>query len=562
MLPQCSHITRKRGVYYYRRRLPRPHQGEVALSLRTRNFREAEHVAMFLDRSFQRAIRKISTTMSTNEIKPILQQYLRDALEADLQQHYWAKPGKGVYTVSSDPDVDPIEADLEILGYLESEYREWLARREIKHVEPKLSKLMAEHGLADELRVPLGLGMLQANIQVLEAGRERLLGAAEPIVLEPSQAQPAPAPIPLGPVEAEVSSPLLTDVLPPFLEYMVSEKGWRGQTLAQNRSTYRLIVQVCGNKPVQSYTRRDLTKFYDTLRGLPSLWAKKPEWKDLPLTAIVERTSGQSLDRMTMKTIKRHFSALGGLFTYLKRRGEYVGENPAHGFEFPQKGRASSKRRMWEGEKLAALFSSPVWTGCQSASRRSRPGDMIIKDEFYWLPLLGLYHGNRLEEFCQLRRGDIRNDGGIWFFDINDEGDRQLKNNQSARRVPVHPAIMSLGFVDYVETVAPGPDDRVFPNLKPGGPDRKFGYYFSKQWTQYRRDVGVYEKGLDYHSFRHGVTTKLYAARVNQALIDVLTGHEGLGTSQTSYLKANELPLAVLYEAISKVDWPTVTVRT
>ena len=107
-----------------------------------------------------------------------------------------------------------------------------------------------------------------------------------------------------------------------------------------------------------------------------------------------------------MKTMKRHFSALGRLLTYLKRRGEYIGENPAHGFEFPDKRRARDRRKMWEGEPLRRLFASPVWTGCLSESRRSTPGSMIVEDEKYWLPIVGLNHGNRLEEFAQLRRGD------------------------------------------------------------------------------------------------------------------------------------------------------------
>ena len=45
MLPQCSHITKKRGVYYYRRRIPKCPNREVALSLRTRMFRVAECLA-------------------------------------------------------------------------------------------------------------------------------------------------------------------------------------------------------------------------------------------------------------------------------------------------------------------------------------------------------------------------------------------------------------------------------------------------------------------------------------------------------------------------------------
>jgi hypothetical protein len=43
--PQCSNITKKRGVFYYRRRIPKTPNGEVVLSLRTRVFRVAECLA-------------------------------------------------------------------------------------------------------------------------------------------------------------------------------------------------------------------------------------------------------------------------------------------------------------------------------------------------------------------------------------------------------------------------------------------------------------------------------------------------------------------------------------
>ena len=143
------------------------------------------------------------------------------------------------------------------------------------------------------------------------------------------------------------------------------------------------------------------------------------------------------------------------------------------------------------------------------------------------------------------------------YFDINDEGLKQIKNQQSKRRVPIHPALLAMGFMAYVESVAPGPDDRLFPKLKPGGADNKLGHSFSKWWTRYRREVGVYEPGLDYHSFRHGVTTKLYAAEVSDVFVDELTGHEGQGTSRAVYTK--EMPLTKLYDAICKVDWPELS---
>jgi hypothetical protein len=38
-----------------------------------------------------------------------------------------------------------------------------------------------------------------------------------------------------------------------------------------------------------------------------------------------------------------------------------------------------------------------------------------------------------LQEFAQLRRADGRCRDGIWFLDINDDGTKQLKNEQSKR---------------------------------------------------------------------------------------------------------------------------------
>ena len=211
---------------------------------------------------------------------------------------------------------------------------------------------------------------------------------------------------------------------------------------------------------------------------------------------------------------------------------------------------------MWEGERLTALFNTPIWTGCLSAERRTQPGTAIIKDQKYWLPILGLYSGNRLEEFAQQHRSDVRQTEGLWHFTLNDDGDKQLKNDQSARRVPIHPLLLLLGFLDYVEKAAPKANDRIFPLLRPGGPDRKVGYYFSKWWSRYGQGTGVYEKGYDYHSFRHSVTTKLAHQGVSLELRNELFGREGTSTDEKFYLKG--MPLAQLAAAIAKVEWPEV----
>ncbi len=116
LFPHGSHITRKRGIYCYRRRLPLPVAGEVLVSLRTRRYREAEHRAGLLDVGFEEALR-----LAMNEaektgaaLAPILRQFLKNVLQQDLEDRLERPPGHPVYAYWWQPG-DPetvTEADL------------------------------------------------------------------------------------------------------------------------------------------------------------------------------------------------------------------------------------------------------------------------------------------------------------------------------------------------------------------------------------------------------------------------------------------------------------------
>jgi site-specific recombinase XerD len=513
-------------------------------------FREAQWLAARLDQEFRGVIAKVNKSDSATDILRIARAYLKSKLQHDMEQREAAshRPLYNMYSApgrSSAGDLEWVEAELETA---KTELRERL----YDHQRPLIDEIMEAHSVPPEQRNALAHAIFKVNVDFWETVRQRTLGDfSEPHTIERAHSVQQN-----GSTAPSIAGPLLSQVLPSFLEFMSRQEGWRGQTLAQNTATYKMFVECCGDRPVAAYERKDLAAFFDILRALPKLYSKSAEWRGLSLAEIVKRTKGQEHERLAMKTVKRHFSALGRLFAYLKQRGEYGGENPAYGFEFPDKRRARAKRSMWQGESLRKLFVSPVWTGCLSEARRSRPGKLIIKDEKYWLPLLGLYHGNRLEEFAQLHRADVQQEEGIWFLDINDEGNKQVKNEQSKRRVPLHPELHRLGFLDYVERTAPNSTNRVFPLLQPGGHDQKLGYFFTKWWSKYRRDIGVYEKGLDYHSFRASVATKLATAGVSLEFRNELLGHEGASIDEQNYQKG--FPLKLLAEAISRVSWPEV----
>jgi len=106
-----------------------------------------------------------------------------------------------------------------------------------------------------------------------------------------------------------------------------------------------------------------------------------------------------------------------------------------------------------------------------------------------------------------------------------------------------------MGFLTYIKTLGKG-SQPVFPALKPGGADDKLGHGFTKWFTRYRQDIGVYRKNLDFHSLRHTATTLMHQADVSTLVIDHLTGHSTPGET-ARYTKGSSLQqLAAAIEAI------------
>jgi hypothetical protein len=69
-------------------------------------------------------------------------------------------------------------------------------------------------------------------------------------------------------------------------------------------------------------------------------------------------------------------------------------------------------------------------------------------------------------------------------------------------------------------------DGRLFPAMSPAGPDAKCGYDYSQEFSEYRKKVNVYRRLMDFHSFRHQVTTKILNGGKTILIADDITGHD------------------------------------
>jgi integrase len=433
------------------------------------------------------------------DFNAILRGYLREVLEGD------------------DAGRSPLALmPLPVLQHQLAKAMDALGKRDIGQVLGDLERLAAEHGFKGLDRVKLGVGLLEARVRALETAIGRAGGNAATVFTAPVEPRTAPPEAPPAPAPKVPKAPLSSLVEPFFVVRRTRDKITH-QVMAQDRATVRWFLEVCGDQAPAAYSRGDVTRFLNTLRRLPTKVGKSPKDKDRPLDDIITEGAALGLPTLTDKTVKRHLSALSQLFRFAvdeghmsnTQRGELVDDH-----RFGEAKNARDQRDAWTPDELAKLFKSPVWTGCHE-KHRSRPGSAMIKDAKFWLPILALFHGGRLEEFADLRRRDLKCEDGTWFMELvqtdgsNGERERRLKTQSAERSIPLHPELLRLGFIAYAEKVAPGPDAPLFPDLAPQGPDQKRGPRMTRWFVEYRRAIGVYRPGVAMHAFRHAAITRL-----------------------------------------------------
>jgi hypothetical protein len=326
-----------------------------------------------------------------------------------------------------------------------------------------------------------------------------------------------------------------------FFAQRETEKDARHQVMGQDRKTLMMFLELRGDRPFAEYERMDITGFLDEIRRLPKLHGKSPHFRGAVRDIIAEADRRRERQRLSARTVQRHFSALQQFFKFAVNQGAIT---PTRRFdlfgdiEFQMERGARFQREAWPVALLIVLFTSPIYTGCQQ-DRRWAKGPHIIRDARFWIPLLALFHGARVEEFCDLYRRDIGCEDGTWFMHIRGwvdktEGTRRtLKTEAAWRRMPIHPEIIRMGFLDYIAATAPMADQTIFPDLSREGVDGKRSPSFVRWFGGYRQRIGVYREGVASQSFRHNVITRLKAVARDPVMVrhvNYMVGHEQPGT--------------------------------
>jgi integrase len=367
---------------------------------------------------------------------------------------------------------------------------------------------------------------------------------------------------------ATIESPKLTepatDSAPPSgCGLRAAYEGWL-KTQSRKKSTrlefargIERFIELHGEIDVGQINRRHVREFRDAAQLVPT--GRSGRLLKATLPQLVEHSRAHpEAPRIKAATVNKWLNCLGAVLNWSRKNGlipdEVPWPDPVAGMRLTAE---RSNRQPWEPEELKLLFGSPIYL--QGERPLGGKGEAA-----YWLPLLGIFSGARLNELAPLSVDDVKLDtsSGVHFITVIEDQDagRSVKTDSSVRAVPVHPELIRIGFLDFVNQVRrnDGQSARLFPKLT-SGPKGGFGEAFSKWFGRYKRSLGIDNPSSVFHSFRHGFKDALRAAGVNEDVNDALTGHSGGNSVARSYGwrdMVRRFGLQTLHAAVEKVRYP------
>ncbi len=189
--------------------------------------------------------------------------------------------------------------------------------------------------------------------------------------------------------------------------------------------------------------------------------------------------------------------------------------NPAdHLHEVTQHKQDATQKPPFTKDDLIKIFPATYGNEFQ---RVGTPDPVKLTARF-WIPLLALFSGARVEELCQLKADDIGRcvETGTPFYQITNEGEahdgraKTLKNKNSVRLIPIHQTLIDIGFLRFVEErrSEDGESAGLFALQRSDGQrmGKHISSWFSRMEKREKADGGMYYVGGYIES--QGVETK------------------------------------------------------
>lgn len=492
-----KYLIQRRQTFYYRRRIPALLKHlfgriEFNVSLKTADLNDAKKICSRYDRYFDDLItNEIIRTMSSHRPK--------NAVDFTVKR-----------TVKPDGTVT----------------------EEIT-VTPEDTKACIESGLTPEQSLTYFRELAKLNQELHQSN------TTSNQILHTSQNVPAlVSAIPTKTNDHHLSK--MIDLYYEDLKLVKHGENWK--PTAKHITSFRRLIEIVGDKPVSNITRDDAKMVMKKLKELPANTAK---YRGMTVDEIIAANTDP--EKFSEKTINDQLELYSRLFKWIKTEFKDLPDDPFDNIRVQanSKQRNNQRRFSFIKEDLVKIFSTSLYTS----------GDYDQPYKF-WTPLIALYSGARNAEIAALYKNDVRQVEGTWILDFNENSvDKRLKSKNSFRKTPIHPHLIELGFLDFVDSC--NNNGRLFEELsnwtEREGYSRPIGDWFNRDYLQH---LGIYIKRKKvFYSFRHTLTSTLERAGVSNPMIEQICGRDADDKSIGQEYYTDDTESSRLLSELSKVDF-------
>lgn len=390
-------------------------------------------------------------------------------------------------------------------------------------------------------------------------------GCAAPNAISGADASPAPS-VFLKPDDRRFS-----EIISETLNRIEVCGDWGKGGRQQRERVMGTFAWITGDKPLSEYSHLDSQAFVDALQRLP----KKMKYGTLaegPMSRPFEEVVAElppltAQTRRNMATVNRDLAIMSRVEGELHKSAWKPASGNARVLDFGEHrhsvkrpGPNNPKRMPWTAPHLRVLFGLPIFTGTGGgASCRLRPSTygVVSHDAAYWLPLLALYTHCSRNELAGLESNDVVLDGEVPYFfirnnmtrSLDDETEEGEKTENRCRKIPIHPELRRLGFLEYLGAIKAEGHEALFPELYLPGTKTTGGKKFYKAWQPMAMAVDNAlplprtrdGKKADFHSIRTYSYSHYAKADIRQTAIDDLFGHARTETGPVNYERAADV---------------------
>jgi integrase len=350
----------------------------------------------------------------------------------------------------------------------------------------------------------------------------------------------------------------LSDLWEAFKNNKVTKKSWNTGSAQKNADAFLVILDIIGDLKLTAFEDdKPCLRFLEHIQLYPSNKNKTfPGKKYSP-----DMVKNAKFKPLSISHKNYHLQLLSSILKYGMKGNKWgLSVNHAEGLSLDDTRVVSEIREIFTKTDIENMFHGLSKT------------HMVNHPERLWLPVLALFTGARSNELCQLRIEDIAEVEGVPVIHIRHRPElHQTTKNEQDRVVPVHPDLIKLGFLEYVEQVKRiKKNERLWPALElyrekwnvsygkhfngtfcPKYVDKDTEKHHSFHCTRHTMIDWYKQNGLEVDGFKELLRLKSIIGHLENADLSAL----GLDTDITLGRYGKEFSVQSQLEFISKLDY-------